>query len=63
MADQRSLGLLGLVFGGLTFAVILVAATLVQAHVSGRLSLDGSGPQAKASAPMTFAASTMTQAQ
>jgi hypothetical protein len=63
MADQRSLGLLGLVFGGLTFAVILVAATLVQAHVSGRLSLDGTGPQAKVGTPMTFAASTMTQAQ
>ena len=63
MADQRSLGLLGLVFGGLTFAVILVAATLVQAHVSGLLSLDGSGPQAQISAPMAFAAATATQAQ
>ena len=62
MADHRSLGLLGLVFGGLTFAVILVAATLVQAHVSGRLSLDGSGPQAQMKAPMTFASSSMTQA-
>jgi hypothetical protein len=61
MADHRSLGLLGLVFGGLTFAVILVAATLVQAHVSGRLSLDGA--QAGVSAPMTFAASTATQSQ
>jgi len=63
MADHRSLGLLGLVFGGLTFAVILVAATLVQAHVSGRLSLDGSGPQASRTAPMTFASSATTQAQ
>jgi len=63
MADHRSLGLLGLVFGGLTFAVIVVAATLVQAHVSGRLSLDGSGPQASLTAPMTFAASTTIQAQ
>ena len=63
MADHRSLGLLGLVFGGLTFAVILVAATLVQAHVSGRLSLDGSGPRAMADAPMTFAASAVPEAQ
>lgn len=63
MADHRSLGILGLVFGGLTFAVIVVAATLVQAHVSGRLSLDGSGPQARVAAPMTFAATTAIQAQ
>ncbi|MDB5599447.1 MAG: hypothetical protein JWN71_1491 [Xanthobacteraceae bacterium] len=63
MADHRSLGLLGLVFGGLTFAVIMVAATLVQAHVSGRLSLDGSGPQTMVNAPMTFAASAVPEAQ
>ena len=44
MADKRSLGLLGFVFGGLTMAVSLTAFILVQAHVTGHLQLSDAGP-------------------
>jgi hypothetical protein len=37
MADKRSLGLLGFLFGGITVAVILTAFLLVRAHVEGHL--------------------------
>jgi hypothetical protein len=40
MADKNSLGILGLMFGGITFAVTLVAFLLVRDHVEGRLHLD-----------------------
>jgi hypothetical protein len=40
MADRAGLGLLGLIFGGITAAVMLVAATVVIGHVDGRLALD-----------------------
>lgn len=39
-ADRAGLGLLGLIFGGVTAAVMLTAATIVFAHVEGRLALD-----------------------
>jgi hypothetical protein len=41
MADRRSLGILGFVFGSVTVAVMLVAVMVVKHHVDGRLSLDG----------------------
>jgi hypothetical protein len=34
MADKRSLGLLGFLFGGITAAVALTAIVVVQVHVS-----------------------------
>ena len=37
MADKRSLGLLGFLFGGIAAAVILTAFLLVRAHVEGHL--------------------------
>ncbi len=40
MADRRSLGIVGFFFGGVTLAVMLVAAVMVKSHVDGRLSLD-----------------------
>lgn len=40
MADRAGLGFLGLVFGGVTAAVMLVAVTVVIAHADGRLALD-----------------------
>jgi hypothetical protein len=40
MADKNSLGILGLLFAGITFAVTLVAFLLVRDHVEGRLHLD-----------------------
>ena len=43
MADKRSLGLCGLLFGVVTGAVMLVAAVTVQAHI-------GNGPDAASAA-------------
>ena len=40
MADRRSLGILGLVFGGVTAAVMLIAVIVVKQHVDGRVTLD-----------------------
>lgn len=40
MADRRSLGILGFVFGGVTAAVMLIAVIVVKQHVDGRVSLD-----------------------
>ncbi len=40
MADKNSLGILGVLFGGITLAVTLVAFLLVRDHVEGRLALD-----------------------
>jgi hypothetical protein len=39
MADRRSLGILGFVFGGVTAAVMLVAVMVVKHHVDG-MTLD-----------------------
>ena len=50
MADKRSLGLYGFLFGIVTAAVMLVAAVTVQAHI-------GNGPAADA-APAAVAAPT-----
>ena len=42
MADRRSLGIVGFVFGSVTAAVMLIAVmVVVKHHVDGRLSLDG----------------------
>jgi hypothetical protein len=35
MADRRSLGIVGFVFGGVTAAVMLVAVMVVKHHVDG----------------------------
>ena len=40
MADKSSLGMMGLLFGGVTFAVAIIAFLVVQSHVEGRLQLD-----------------------
>ena len=40
MADHRSLGILGFVFGGITAAVMLIAVLVVKQHVDGRVTLD-----------------------
>lgn len=41
MADRRSLGIVGLVFGGVTAAVMMIAVMVVKNHVDGRLTLEG----------------------
>jgi hypothetical protein len=40
MADRTTLGFVGFVFGGITAAVILMAATVVLTHAGGRVALD-----------------------
>ena len=40
MADRRSLGILGFVFGGVTAAVMLIAVFVVKQHVESRAALD-----------------------
>ena len=40
MADRRSLGILGFVFGGVTAAVMLIAVMVVKHHVDGRASVE-----------------------
>ena len=41
MADRRSLGIVGFVFGSVTAAVMLIAVVVVKHHVDGRLTVDG----------------------
>jgi hypothetical protein len=40
MADKNSLGLVGLIFAGITAGVVVLAGTLVNDHVQGRLVLE-----------------------
>jgi hypothetical protein len=44
-ADRAGLGFLGLIFGGVTAAVMLVACTVVLAHVDGRFQLETQSAQ------------------
>jgi hypothetical protein len=39
-ADRAGLGFLGLIFGGVTAAVMLVACTVVVGHLDGRLQIE-----------------------
>jgi hypothetical protein len=50
MADRRSLGLLGVLLGGITAAVVLTAALVVKHHLDGRLTLDARLPVIAAAA-------------
>lgn len=40
MADRTGLGFLGLIFGSVTVAVMLMACAVVFAHVEWRVALD-----------------------
>ena len=40
MADRRSLGILGFVFGSVTAAVMLIAVMVVKQHVDGRVTVE-----------------------
>ena len=46
MADRSSLGFVGMIFGGVTVAVVLTAATVVFGHVGGHWAIDSSSPAA-----------------
>ena len=48
MADSRGLGVVGAILGAITAVVMLVAGAVVQAHVGGRLALDGPDQQVAA---------------
>lgn len=39
-ADRAGLGFLGLIFGGVTAVVMLVACTVVVGHLEGRLQFE-----------------------
>jgi len=54
MADRRSLGIVGFVFGGVTAAVMLVAVMVVKHHVDGRTTLDGARLPVMAASAQTF---------
>ena len=43
MADKRSLGLLGFLFGGITVVVSLTAFLVVRAHIEGHLQFADAG--------------------
>ena len=43
MADKRSLGLLGFLFGGITVIVSLTAFFVVRAHIEGDLRFGDAG--------------------
>jgi hypothetical protein len=51
MADRKSLGFIGLVFGGITILVAATGLFVVRSHLDGRLMLDG-GPRPMASASL-----------
>jgi len=40
MADRKSLGMLGFMFGGVTAAVMLIAVMVVKNHIDARMTLD-----------------------
>ncbi len=40
-ADRKGLGFLGLVFAGVTVAVMLMAGMVVMGHIDGSLALEG----------------------
>ena len=44
MPDQRSLGKIGYMLGGIAAVVMTVGALVVSDHLTGRLSLDGNLP-------------------
>jgi hypothetical protein len=49
MADRRSLGIVGWVFGGITAAVMLVALVVVKHHVDSRWTDEAPMPAMAAS--------------
>ena len=51
MADRKSLGIIGLVFGGITIVVAATGMFVVRSHLDGRMMLDGPRPVAAASLP------------
>jgi hypothetical protein len=53
MADRRSLGIVGFVFGSVTAAVMLIAVIVVKHHVDARLTFDAARMPVIATAAQT----------
>jgi hypothetical protein len=53
MADRRSLGIVGFVFGSVTAAVMLIAVIVVKHHVDARLTFDADRMPVLATAAQT----------
>jgi hypothetical protein len=51
MADRRSLGFIGWIYGGITALVMVTGVFVVQRHLDGRMVLDD-GPRAVVSAAL-----------
>jgi hypothetical protein len=52
MADRKSLGIIGMVFGGITALVAMTGLFVVRSHLDGRMMLDDSQrPVVSASLP------------
>jgi hypothetical protein len=52
MADRKSLGFIGFMFGGITVAVMVMGLFVVRSHVDGRIMFDdGARPVVSASLP------------
>jgi hypothetical protein len=49
--DNRSLGIVGFAYVAITVLVVTIAAVVVEAHVDGRLSLDGANSRTAALSP------------
>jgi hypothetical protein len=54
MADRKSLGMLGFMFGGVTAAVMLIAVMVVKNHIDARLTLDAAKAPVMASAAQSI---------
>ena len=54
VADRKSLGMLGFMFGGVTAAVMLIAVMVVKNHIDGRLTLDAVKAPVMASAAQSI---------
>ena len=52
MADRRSLGIVGFVFGGVTAAVMLIAVVVVKQNMD-RMALEGPQPSVIAASAQT----------
>jgi hypothetical protein len=54
MADRRSLGILGFVFGGVTAAVMLVAVMVVKSNIDSRVTFDPARTPVALASAQTF---------
>jgi hypothetical protein len=51
MADQKSLGIIGFILGGVTAMVMAIGVFVVASHIGGRMSIEAGNPMVSASLP------------